>query len=189
MLREVRNFQDDFNKLKTESLEKNQENGTYKKLNMDLSQKCDKQNEKIDMLKELLDLKNEEALLYEKEKKNYIVALEKIRREETKLSSLKKVNSEMRNQLEHYKALVRRLKANQLANLTLTGPDGVPIPVPQKDGFGNDVPIDPNKIDDIKDIYGFLDLKKKFDDSLTEEERCQILNQVIFIYLFNIIFL
>lgn len=178
MLREVRSFQDDFKKLKGDVSNKNKENDSYKKVNKDLSQKCDKQNEEIDMLKELLELKNEEAVLYEKEKKNYMIALEKIRREESKLGSLKKVNSELKNQLIHYKGLVRRLKVNQLANLTLTGPDGVLIPAPQKDEFGNLIPIDKEKPKELKDIFGFLELKNKFDESLSEEERCKILAQV-----------
>jgi hypothetical protein len=47
------------------------------------------------MYKEMIDMKKEEASLFEKERKNYILALENIRKDGYKLSTLKKEKNDL----------------------------------------------------------------------------------------------
>lgn len=95
MMREIRSFQDDYNKLKDETYGKMSESEEIREVNRELAKKLDKQNEEIDMYKEMIGMKKEEATLFEKERKNYTLALENIRKDGYKLSTLKKENNDL----------------------------------------------------------------------------------------------
>ena len=63
----------------------------------------------------MLQIKEEEVINLKLENNNLVIAMDMLRKEKTQIANIKKANSELKNQVIHYKALVRRLAANQSA--------------------------------------------------------------------------
>ena len=85
------------------------------------------------------------------------------------------------------------MNANNKKALTLVNPDGKVIKTPNIDKDGNIIPQrrgesgddDNRKYEpeiqtdrELEDVYGFLELKKRFQAVLSEEDRCRVLAQV-----------
>ena len=67
----------------------------YKSGHQDLAQKFDSQNHEIERLKEVIGQMKSEFDLHEKEKLNFILAMENVRKETENIERLKKSNADM----------------------------------------------------------------------------------------------
>jgi hypothetical protein len=95
MMREIKNFQDDFLKYQNEAYERLRESERVREQNVELTKKLDSHSDELQMLKEILKMKEEEMNLFDKERKNYLVALENIRKDGYNMGSLKKENDNL----------------------------------------------------------------------------------------------
>lgn len=95
MMREIKNFQDDFHKYQNEAYERLRESERVREQNVELTKKLDSHSDELQILKELMKMKEEEMDLFDKERKNYLVALENIRKDGYNMGSLKKENDNL----------------------------------------------------------------------------------------------
>ena len=95
MMREIKNFQDDFHKYQSEAYERLRESERLRDQNVELAKKLDSHSDELEILKEMMKMKDEEMELFDKERKNYLLALENIRKDGYNLGSLKKENDNL----------------------------------------------------------------------------------------------
>ena len=91
-MREIKNFQDDFLRYQSEAHERLRDTEKTKEQNVELAKKLDSHSDELQLLKEMMKMKEEEMALFDKERRNYLVAIENIRKDGYNLNSLKKEN-------------------------------------------------------------------------------------------------
>ena len=179
MQQEVKRFQDDFVRFKKDLSSKEIEHQASKSREIDMNSKFLELQSDLQLKKEVLDIKEEEIIGLKQENNNLTTAMEMLRKEKLQINNLKKMNNEMvvlydqKNQLIHYKALVRRMNANSSMsnNVSLVGV--------QNDMMLDDDKGDPkNATANHSRVYGFDSLRKEFEDALNENARIEALKNV-----------
>ena len=182
---EMKSMQDDYSKLKTETTKNEEGANQIKGRQLDLLSKYEFVNNELELKKEILNIKEEELDAIKQENNNLMIAMELLRKEKIQISNIRKSNNEMKNQIVHYRGLVRRLA---ITNSSKAGGAGVSLAgidpdftMKQDQTMNDSKNINQAAVNNTTDLvtYGFEQLVKEYEDSLSELLRIETLQKVM----------
>lgn len=95
MVQEVKRFQDDLIRFKTDLSEKEIETQVNKSREINMNSQFNELSAELQLKKEILEIKEEEIIGLKQENNNLVVAMELLRKEKLQINNLKRVNNEM----------------------------------------------------------------------------------------------
>lgn len=95
MVQEVKRFQDDLTRFKTDLSEKEIETQVNKSREINMNSQFNELSAELQLKKEILEIKEEEIIGLKQENNNLVVAMELLRKEKLQINNLKRVNNEM----------------------------------------------------------------------------------------------
>ena len=174
MKQEMKRFQDDFSNLKSGVKANETELKSVKDDKIKLEAQHSRMDNELQMSRELMVIKGEEVEDLKVQNKNLQTAMESLRREKAQISNLKKFNNELKNQLIHYKAMVRRANNGAMGNMGAIGTVGVDEEKKDNEPGPYDFDNDKKKME-----YGFDKIKKNYEDAQSESKKVEVLSKVV----------